>query len=752
MHPVAMTVVHTLALTLRRRAGRTTLMTSVALLLGILGLSCSTERLATEGEDPVTVSVTPATAALTVGDTRTLQVAVTPSSTPGTPTWGSSNDAVATVNGSGVVTAHTAGTARVTASLGSASGGSDITVTAPPPPPPPTVTSLVLAPPTVTMGTAATQQFTATEQLSNGTSRPASGATWTATGGVVTTSGLYTSGTVAGTFRVIATGTSGHADTSSVTVTAVPPPPPTVTSLVLSPASATLATSATQQFTATEQLSNGTSRAASGVTWSATGGTVSTSGLYTAGGTGGSYRVIARGTTGHADTASITINAPPPPPPTVTALVLTPASATLSVSATQQFTATEQLSNGTSRAASGVAWSATGGTVSASGLYTAGTSGGSYRVIARGTTGHADTSAITINAPPPPPTVTALVVAPASASLTTGGTQQFTATEQLSNGTSRAASGATWSATGGTVSSAGLYTAGTTAGSFRVIATGTTGHADTSSITITAPGTGAPTNECASPRAGWIWCDDFEQDRLGSYFEMDNAGGGFARATGVGRNGSPGIRIRYAAGQVEGGNLKLAFGRTPNAYFRPVDAGTANYREVYWRMYLRAQPGWTGGAGWKWTRAIVFANANWAEAAIGHVSSFWENDFLTNGPVRGTDEAGNLVTTRYNDFDNFVYLGQVDGVTPIYASNRVGQWYCVEAHMRLNDAGQSNGILEFWIDGNVEARQASLNFLGSFNAYAINAIFFENYWNGGSPQVQERYWDNIVVSTQRIGC
>jgi hypothetical protein len=746
---------HHMALTILRTSRRSSSarpfsrMSALTLLVaGFLGLSCSTERLTTEGEEPITLSVAPASVSLVVGQSQALQLTVSPSSTPGTPGWTSTNTAVASVSASGLVTALAAGTTRVTASLGSASAGSDITVTAAPPPPP-VVTSLVVAPASATLGTSATQQFAATEHLSNGSSRAATGVTWSATGGVVSTTGLYTSGTAAGTYRVIAVGTSGHADTSSITITAAPPPPPTVTALVLAPASATLATGGSQQFTATEQMSDGSSRAATGVTWSATGGAVSASGLYTAGSAAGSYRVIGRGTTNHADTASITINAPPP---TVTSLVLTPASATLSTGGTQQFTATEQLSNSTSRAATGVTWSATGGTVSTSGLYTAGSTAGSYRVIARGTTNHADTASITINAPPP--TVTSLLLTPSSATLSTGGAQQFTATEQLSNGSSRGATGVTWSATGGTVTSAGLYTAGSTAGSFRVIGVGTSGHADTSGITITAPpgGGGAPTNECASPQAGWIWCDDFEQDRLSSYFEVDNGGGGFGRVSGVGRNGSPGIRIRFTSGQVEGGNLKLAFGRTPNAYFRPVDAGTANYREVYWRMYVRAQTGWQGGAGWKWTRAIVFANANWAEAAIGHVSSFWDNPFYTNGPVRGTDEAGNLRTTRYNDFDNFVYLGQVDGVTPLFATNRAGTWYCVEAHMRLNDAGQSNGILEFWVDGNLEARQASLNFLGSFNAYAINSIFFENYWNGGSPQTQERYWDNIVVSTQRIGC
>jgi hypothetical protein len=44
------------------------------------------------------------------------------------------------------------------------------------------------------------------------------------------------------------------------------------------------------------------------------------------------------------------------------------------------------------------------------------------------------------------------------------------------------------------------------------------------------------------------------------------------------------MRARFSrAGQVEGGYLYLAIGKAPSPYFRPVDAGPARYREIYWR-------------------------------------------------------------------------------------------------------------------------------------------------------------------------
>ena len=263
------------------------------------------------------------------------------------------------------------------------------------------------------------------------------------------------------------------------------------------------------------------------------------------------------------------------------------------------------------------------------------------------------------------------------------------------------------------------------------------------------------TNECTTPRAGWIWCDDFEQDRLGKYFEYDPAGGRFARTPGVGVGGSFGMRARWnAVGEVEAGSLHLAMGKTPRGYFKAVDEGTAVYREIYWRMYVRLQPGWRGGGANKLSRAISFASRDWGEAMIAHVWSGNEGDatYLALDPASGTDQIGLLQTTRYNDFAKLRWLGYTRGANPLFAESAVGQWYCVEAHARLNDPGQENGVFELWINGTPDARKTGLNWVGDFVTYGINAMFLENYWNAGAVQPEERYFDNFVVSTARIGC
>ena len=236
-----------------------------------------------------------------------------------------------------------------------------------------------------------------------------------------------------------------------------------VVAVSLSPTSAALATGATQQFTATV---TGTTNTA--VTWTATGGTVSTSGLYTAPTTAGTFSVTA---TSVADTtrsasASVTVTAP------VVAVSISPTTASLATGVTQQFTATV---TGTTNTA--VTWTATGGSVSASGLYTAPATAGTYtvKVTSAADTTKSASATVTVTA-----NVVAVSISPTTAALATGATQPFTATVTGSTNTT-----VTWTTTGGTVSASGLYTAPATAGTYTVKATSAADTTKSASATVT---------------------------------------------------------------------------------------------------------------------------------------------------------------------------------------------------------------------------------------------------------------------------
>ncbi len=259
--------------------------------------------------------------------------------------------------------------------------------------------------------------------------------------------------------------------------------------------------------------------------------------------------------------------------------------------------------------------------------------------------------------------------------------------------------------------------------------------------------------ECDRARAEWVWCDDFDRDRLGSYFEVSTAGGAFVRTEGTGRAGSTGMRVTFRRGTVDAGFLHLALGKTPQSYFRPADAGTQVYRELWWRAWVHYGPEWTGGGGVKLMRMFNFASAgSWAQGMIAHVWSGGPGDqHLVLDPASGYSASGRLVSTKYNDFANLRWLGSVR-TSPVFAPGVEGRWLCIETHVRLNTPGQANGVFETWIDGRREAGRADLDWGGPWDQYGLNALYLENYWNDGAPGTQTRTFDNLVVSTAPIGC
>ena len=271
----------------------------------------------------------------------------------------------------------------------------------------------------------------------------------------------------------------------------------------------------------------------------------------------------------------------PAPAPSLVGVDAAPDSARLAPGATQQFTAAGRYSDGTSRPVS-VAWSATGGTVTSAGLYTAPQADGTYLVVAReGTSGRADTSRVTVRATTIP--LLGVDLTPGSATVAAGATRQFTATGRYGDGTSRPV-GAAWSATGGTVSSSGLYTAGATAGSFRVIAS-FGGRADTAAVSVTVPS--SPGGSYAR-LAGDDWRAYASASQLSAYYSSGDL-----------------ARVSLAADPVFGQVVRITQAAGSTSSPRLTRALPAPASRVWYRWRARFSPGWsTGGGGWtmaQWT-------------------------------------------------------------------------------------------------------------------------------------------------------
>ncbi|HEY3012802.1 MAG TPA: hypothetical protein VGJ36_08655 [Gemmatimonadales bacterium] len=286
----------------------------------------------------------------------------------------------------------------------------------------------------------------------------------------------------------------------------------------LNPSSVTLETNQLIQFRAHGRNSAGDSVGAA-VTWSTSGGTILPDGRFSAAAIG-TYSVTGvnrvRGEVLTATSTVLVVRRQLK----LKSLDVTPGSAELSPGMGQTFTAIGRLANGDSVPV-GVNWLATGGGIDAGGSYLAGDTAGTYRVVATNTAGTlADTATVTISAPPslpppeptpepapapapaPTPVLVQVTLTPSSVTLAPSTTKQFAAYGLNSVGDSVSVS-VVFTATGGTVTSGGLYTAGSTAGTFRLIAT-SGALADTSAITITSPlGSGTPVGLPFGPFGAW---------------------------------------------------------------------------------------------------------------------------------------------------------------------------------------------------------------------------------------------------------
>ena len=333
------------------------------------------------------------------------------------------------------------------------------------------LSSIATSPATADHAVGATEQYTAQATYNDGsTADVTSSATWADANGkvaTITSSGLAT-GVAAGSTTVTASmgALSGTAD---LTIAA---PAKTLASIAVSPANATIAAGATQQFAAKATYSDGsTADVTTSATWVSSKpavASISAAGLATAL-TAGSTTVTA--TVSGVSSTPATITVPQPPPPvTVTSIAVTPPTATIAAGATQQFAATATYSDGTTgNVTTTAAWTSSKPTVAtvASGLATSLVAGST--TLTATLNGVHGTATLTVT-----PILSSIAVTPNPAAIEIGATQQFIATATYSdNSTKVVTSAATWkSANTGvaTVNATGLAT-GVAAGPTTVTAT-----------------------------------------------------------------------------------------------------------------------------------------------------------------------------------------------------------------------------------------------------------------------------------------
>ena len=342
-----------------------------------------------------------------------------------------------------------------------------------------TISSIQISPNSTAIATGATQQFSATAHMSDGSTKDVTGSVqWASSDTSVATINAGGRATAGAPGVATITATSGVVK-ASATLT-VSSAAANLSSIVITPANPTVPVNTAQQLTATGNYSDGSSADITGlVTWGSNSNSiamVSTSGLLTGKSAGTTGISATLGTV--SGTTQATVSAP-----TVVSIAVTPVGLTLAIGINQQYVATATYSDGSSAdLTNGVTWSSSDtntATINSSGLATTVAAG---QVTITATLGAlSDQSTLTIVAAH----LSSISVTPSVVSIAVGTTQQFTATGSFDDGSTQLLQNVTWSSSSNsaTVNSSGLAI-GVSTGTATITATSGS-VSGTASLTVT---------------------------------------------------------------------------------------------------------------------------------------------------------------------------------------------------------------------------------------------------------------------------
>ncbi len=208
------------------------------------------------------------------------------------------------------------------------------------------------------------------------------------------------------------------------------------------------------------------------------------------------------------------------------------------------------------------------------------------------------------------------------------------------------------------------------------------------------------------------------------------------------------------------------------------DSGNCGYDDLYIRFYAKFDPNWDFQDGGSMFIKLfrVYSGVDVINDTEGPSSSFATTEDRNNGIKRSMNVFYSIVSDGNEDerLKISYFLGQHQGgdyqeieqvaSTSIFnLRNHKGEWLFVQARTRMNDIGQSNGRIDFWMipESNISTYNESNPTFSVENVEIrsnpdrhFNALIFldnmSGVFEGGSGE-QTLNVDDLVVSTTPIG-
>lgn len=221
----------------------------------------------------------------------------------------------------------------------------------------------------------------------------------------------------------------------------------------------------------------------------------------------------------------------------------------------------------------------------------------------------------------------------------------------------------------------------------------------------------------------WLWCDDFESTSVLSKDYQDVSVNGMSKSTTDAFDGTRCLLQHYNFDQVDAGWV--------------VRKNTGDYPEhVYMRFYHKFDKDFDGFPP-KMAR-IRYRKPDWTSPLEVHC---WIHDGVVVADVKAYH------STQANSVG---WLPVANSKFTFRDPKNLGRWVCFEMEVLLNTPGKKDGLYRMWADDSLIVERLNVDLRGS-ETYLLNEAMLDCYYNHGSPKAQNRYYDNFIVSTKKIG-
>lgn len=283
-------------------------------------------------------------------------------------------------------------------------------------------------------------------------------------------------------------------------------------------------------------------------------------------------------------------------------------------------------------------------------------------------------------------------------------------------------------------------------------------------VAASSPLLAAPArNECSSPPAGTIFCEDFEgtnpKSRFDDYDGNPDTENQITIETGPGGDSSnKSIRFRVPPGERGGSDLLKVL--------------PGEYDKLYARWYIKFEAGFNFSAPMHGGGLAAGDRSLLGRAGIrpnGADNAY----FVIDHNKQATPYAYSYYRGMYQDctdpngscwgdslpciYDSGAYYctkpaHRPTTTPPTYKAN---QWHCVEQLLDLgtpNTSGQNpNGRSALWLDGTMVGDVSDL-WIRTTSSLKISMLWLSLFHHDGTHSTVGEFIDNVVVSTQPIGC